>query len=627
MGMGRIKEDATMKNLKNTAGWLVMAAALTLGLSACSSSEDSIIEQPVNPTQKTYTMTITASKGDGAMTRALTYDGNTKTINAAWTEGEKVYVYNHTKDKALDGYLEAKDDGASVTLEGDLTGTVEKDDELYLGFPQLDEYYTGQNGTLTKIASTYDYALGWAKVTDVTGGKITAEDCYYGGNTIQLDNQQAIVKFTLLNKADNSAIDAMSLTIDAKDGSSNAKLIQTLDFASSEATYGPITISPVPATNVIYAALATDDSDDSDVSNASYDYTLTATTADGETYTYTKEGVMFKWGNYYEITVKMTRQPRTYDLSQATSSVTLKNGDTATGTMPTGMVYIASGAEVTLSDVTVTNGISCNGSATINLEGANTVGGSGRCGIEIGRGTLTIQGSGSLTATGSHGGAGIGGSSSNCHVVIKGGTIVAQGSALDSSLCGAGIGGYGYAFGNITIEGGDVTATGGNNAAGIGGGHAGTSICGNISISGGTVRATGGANAAGIGCGYADISTTSTCGDITISGGTVEATAGTITNGSYYISAIGIAATSIFRIGTVTVTDGINSVAMTNTNSIVQGNNNNIGIAYFIYGNLLKIGTNTNVNTNGYVGDYGFGTVRSSWNSSTKTWTLTKTGS
>ena len=198
---------------------------------------------------------------------------------------------------------------------------------------------------------------------------------------------------------------------------------------------------------------------------------------------------------------------------------------------------------------------------------------------------------------------------------------MAQGSALGSTYSGAGIGGRGESFGNITIEGGDVTATGGENAAGIGGGHADTPSCGNISISGGTVRATGGANAAGIGCGYANYGHTSTCGDITISGGTVTATAGIIKDiHNPHVSAIGLAA-SLYKIGTVTVTDGINSVAMTNTNSDAGS------MPFFIYGNPLKIGKNTNVNTYGPLVGYDFVTVSPSWNSSTKTWTLTKKGS
>ena len=64
-----------------------------------------------------------------------------------------------------------------------------------------------------------------------------------------------------------------------------------------------------------------------------------------------------------------------------------------------------------------------------------------------------------------------------------------------------------------------MTATGGDEAAGIGSGNAenNTNTCGDITISGGTVEATGGKWAAGIGSGNAE-NNTNTCGDITISG-------------------------------------------------------------------------------------------------------------
>jgi hypothetical protein len=65
---------------------------------------------------------------------------------------------------------------------------------------------------------------------------------------------------------------------------------------------------------------------------------------------------------------------------------------------------------------------------------------------------------------------------------------------------GAGIGGGDDgAGGSITIDGGTVTATGGDYGAGIGGGSSGDG--GAITISGGTVTATGGMSGAGIGGG------------------------------------------------------------------------------------------------------------------------------
>ena len=94
------KEDKTMKKLKKfisrireLENWaaLLMAGAAMMFTACSSSSDDSIIEQPTNPTEpKVYTMTVQASKGDGVMTRALSLDGTT--LNATWTAGDEVTV-------------------------------------------------------------------------------------------------------------------------------------------------------------------------------------------------------------------------------------------------------------------------------------------------------------------------------------------------------------------------------------------------------------------------------------------------------------------------------------------------------------------------------------------------------
>ena len=78
--------------------------------------------------------------------------------------------------------------------------------------------------------------------------------------------------------------------------------------------------------------------------------------------------------------------------------------------------------------------------------------------------------------------------------------------------------------GTINIYDGTITATGGEFAAGIGGGTGG-----DITITGGTVKATGGRDGAGIGGGSGDSG-----GDITITGGMVTATGGG--NGAVTIS-------------------------------------------------------------------------------------------
>lgn len=81
-----------------------------------------------------------------------------------------------------------------------------------------------------------------------------------------------------------------------------------------------------------------------------------------------------------------------------------------------------------------------------------------------------------------------------------------------------------YSCGTTTINGGYIDVSGGNLAAGIGGGvdnMYGSSKCEAIVINGGHVMARGGANGAGIGCG-----TFGDCGMITVNGGTVHAIGG-----------------------------------------------------------------------------------------------------
>ena len=121
------------------------------------------------------------------------------------------------------------------------------------------------------------------------------------------------------------------------------------------------------------------------------------------------------------------------------------------------------------------------GNVEIELDGNNELkSGKGRAGLEkTSTGTLTLKDdnkeAGSLTATGGYNGAGIGGGNGDGaeNITIKGGTVTATGGGYRGNS-GAGIGGGSSGSGeNITINDGKVTATGGSYAAGIGGGSVG----------------------------------------------------------------------------------------------------------------------------------------------------------
>ena len=235
-----------------------------------------------------------------------------------------------------------------------------------------------------------------------------------------------------------------------------------------------------------------------------------------------------------------------------------QDGDVLTGTPQKSLgVDIAAGATVTFDGVSISRAVycvHCRGSATIILaDGSeNTLVCTGeRSAINAGGAgtTLTIRGgtagTGVLNVTGGSWSAAIGGgfynnydgNSRTCgNIVIEGGVITAQGGERS-----AGIGGDCDAIcGDITISGGTVTATGGELGAGIGSGGKSSynTGCGDITISGGTVTATGGPGAAGIGSGgkrqqAGTMSYTTFCGNITIAKTVTKVTA---TGPTYYIT-------------------------------------------------------------------------------------------
>ena len=466
-----------MRSVQTMAALLLAAAATT----ACS-GDDSIDDETRPAEPKTYTMTVQATKDD-AMTRALAVDGS-GALNATWKEGDKVAVLKLTGNKGMEywallGQLTAGNvsaDGLSCTLTGTFTeerilaaGTPKVGSYLRLIYPgtraTTDSYtmsYTGQDGTLEKIATDYDYCSTPALIKNAV--KVTAFD----GTNITTDpvtftNDQAIVRFTLTDLYGDPFYPT-SLTISAKSTFGEALVTsEGLTGSGASAATGPLTINLDGNTNVVYAALR---------GFTDMDVTLTANAGK---YTYTRSNVTFDNGKYYTINVKMLGI--IVRLNELTDDYVAHDGDILTGDLPLNKhVIILDKAQVVLYNVTISAksapGIICVGDAHIVLKGTNTVmslpmdhpaiqaGGSGT--------TLAISGDGSLTATGSASGAGIGtGHNGTC--------------------------------GNITINGGTVTATGGESGAGIGSGI--ESTCGNITINGGTVTATGGDGAAGIGSG------------------------------------------------------------------------------------------------------------------------------
>ena len=224
-----------------------------------------------------------------------------------------------------------------------------------------------------------------------------------------------------------------------------------------------------------------------------------------------------------DITVKAGEAEGPNKVKQGDSDFVKDEGDTIiTGTSDKNTVTIEAEnegdkVEVTLKDVNIDTSstgsaavsVTGKGDTNIELDGSNKLqSGRDHAGLEhnqtvdgegnVTSGKLTIQDdndeAGSLDAAGGRGGAGIGGGEAqNGQVTITGGDITATAGSTAGSYethgGGAGIGGGdGSAdvggVGDVEITGGTITATG-VYGAGIGGGY---SADGNVIISGGTIK-------------------------------------------------------------------------------------------------------------------------------------------
>ena len=308
------KEDTTMKkNILSMAALLMASAAV---FTACSSDDNISSEQPANPTGK-YTMTVQASKDGDAATRALTLSGST--LNATWATTENVYVKKGS-DWAT-GSLKPQADGATATLKGSLSGIeINATDALTLQFPKSGTpVYTGQVGTLADIAANYDYATASVTVTSVDGsGNITVNE------PATFTNQQSIVKFTLKNG--ETLLNAGTVRVQATYGGSSP--IFDIVFTIPDNTYTTngdgIIYLAIPNTSSYLSNLASIYSMSLDVIKSSCKLNITATVG-SDTYTYTKNGWPFEDGQYYDITVKMTKPaPPTLAETLTTAGMTVK---------------------------------------------------------------------------------------------------------------------------------------------------------------------------------------------------------------------------------------------------------------------------------------------------------------
>lgn len=296
---------------------MFMLAAI---LAACTN--EPLPKTIVEEDPESYTLVVTATKGDYDTTNDLSLDG--KTLNATWKLGETVSVYSVTGEGYEEmessnpvGTLTAQGSGATTTLKGEfLKGyTPMVNAKLRLKFNDKPDYTT-QEGTLEYIAANCDYAVADVTISDVNGGDVTT-------TAASFVNQQAIVKFSLKRPDGTTPHAATSLTV--KYGTSNYN----------------VTLA-TPASDIFVAIPGKSNKTE----------TLYVTSADGN-FEYEKSAITFENGKYYAIGVNMLIGQATLgDLyySDGTFSATLETGKTPIGVIAYVGTDVFSENGVTLRD-------------------------------------------------------------------------------------------------------------------------------------------------------------------------------------------------------------------------------------------------------------------------------------
>ena len=220
-----------------------------------------------------------------------------------WNEGEVVEV---VQGSATLGTLTATPDSSDptkATLSGTLTSSPADDQPILFALHGAQADYTGQKGILLKtdgddsIEENYDYAACQVekdKFTIDTDAKTVSVP-----DGITLISAQAIVKFSLYKSDGITPINATSLAISSSPSVFATVYKISTHYVENSITCGNIELTGLSGTtNDIYVALCT-------IFSTNAGITLTATDASGNTYTYTKSGVTFAIGQYYEVKVKM----------------------------------------------------------------------------------------------------------------------------------------------------------------------------------------------------------------------------------------------------------------------------------------------------------------------------------
>ena len=502
--------------MSNSFNPVTVTTLTTIGSAADWNTFVTVIKSGEDFAGKTLTLTAdipTAEEIAAGTTAVTTITSEEKAFCGTFDgQGHTINVDLNTSGNTATG-LFSYVKGATIK-DLTVTGTINNTGLYAGGLVGTAKGATIQNCTLAATINSSGNEMGafvggCSQIDADTPGNLTLQDCIFSGS-IHITGSYGDSKSAGLVSVWNNT----SLTI------SNCLVKGSFSSERSGAQFYPIAFKTADATVT------------ANVSDAYYLNTLPVTTPYGPTVIPEAEGTAVSTTETEEYNIPVTAADGN---SYYYRDLPLKTVTSSTTEWLDGYTYNLIG------DVTISSRIIVNGTVTLNLcEGCTLTASEG---IDVSEGnTLTIEGKGTLNATGKQYTAGIGGDYYNisaCGTInIKGGNVTATGGRYAAGI-GGGTDGAG---GTITISGGTVTATSVEQGAGIGGGL--SSAGGTITISDGNVTATGGRNGAGIGGGAGGDG-----GTITIGGGTVIATGGDFS--------AGIGAGSHGAGGTINISDGI----------------------------------------------------------------------
>ena len=354
--------------------YLFSLVALAIIMAACSSDENTQESTGRNGQKMPFTATI--SVGD-ATTRSLTEATDGSAITTSWKKDEQVALIHNGQIDVMT-VTEVNEETKAATIQGDITSAT-NGETVTIVYPAsaVDQdtkavkadLLKAQDGSLNTISEKLDYRTATTTLAVSEGGSTF-------GAAVTLALQHALWKLSLTDGT--NAISASKLVV--KDGSDNVLTTVTL----------------APATSSLYIAMAPANSTD---------MRFEATVGD-DTYTYSKTGITFKAGKYYQstmmvnapepeqMTVNATGYKGTYDaqahgitvtVTEPATGATIKYRTTADGeyNLTSNPTYTDAGKHTVYYQVTKDKYETVTGSADVEITQAAAT-------ISIKEATVTI---------------------------------------------------------------------------------------------------------------------------------------------------------------------------------------------------------------------------------------------